>query len=201
MRRRATALLALSFALALTGCGSSTPSTEDVALTGASAIGQALPTVTSLPAGWERDSQSGKPRTAEGEEAAGTCRKNLDTSCTGLSALGAAHFQRADDPQSTVVYTLMAFDTPGNADVVIKAIAADRHADSGDPERKLTVDAGSDTTEAFETGGETNVIMRAGAVVIWLQGYLPPGTDLAALAKVAVERVTKVADGKNPDGA
>lgn len=195
MRLRATAVLAL--ALVLTGCGSSTGgSSGDAVLTGATAVGQALPTLASLPEGWARDSDSRKPRTSEGEEAAADCRKNLDTSCAGLSAIGVVKFERADDPQSDVAFSLMAFDTPENAEVVAKAIVADqRHGEDQD----ISVDAGADTTVAFAAGRDTTVVMRVGAVVVWLTGYLPQGADVSALAKVPVRRVGKVAEGENPD--
>ena len=173
-----------------------------VALTGAEAVSRALPTEAAVPEGWEPGDTDRRSGAVSGAEAVTGCR-DLGADCTGLAAAGVARYRMSEQRTRTAAFTILAFDTVGNAEAMVAGYVADRRADQTDHEvgQSLAVETGADTTEAFSARGETVVIMRVGTVVASVEAYLPKGADPAAFARLLVERVRKVAAGGNPDTA
>ncbi|MDT9682742.1 hypothetical protein RND61_11770 [Streptomyces sp. TRM76323] len=91
---------------------------------------------------------------------------------------------------------------PGN-----RRFHGDRARDAGSGARDLKVDTGAEAAEAFTDGdgdgdgdGDCEVVMRAGAVLIRMQGVGVTDEETPGkFARLRVERVRKTANGQNPD--
>lgn len=88
---------------------------------------------------------------------------------------------------------------PGN-----RRFHGDRARGAGSGARDLKVDTGAEAAEAFTDGdgdgGDCEVVMRAGAVLIRMQGVGATDEEtLGKFARLRVERVRKAANGQNPD--
>ncbi|MFJ4674867.1 hypothetical protein [Kitasatospora sp. NPDC088783] len=149
----------------------------------------------------------------EGQKAADRCGSETGTACSGLVAAGLSGYTtRPGD--GDVFWDAFSFDTPEDAQVAWKAMAAGKREEeaSSDPQ-PLEVSADADELDAYglppshdySSGQDieihdAKVMMRIGGVVVLLTGYDMPNFELIqGLATVAADRVAKVAQGKNPD--
>ncbi|MFJ8073654.1 hypothetical protein ACIQ7Q_06840 [Streptomyces sp. NPDC096176] len=155
-----------------------------------------------------------------GAEAAKTCAHETGTACSGLTAAGA---KTIDGPQTieeiknssdaeSVYIDVFSFDSVDNAGVAMKgAVAieqeeATKYGDKPDSENLAAkVSAGAEDTHVFSDTRGTDkftatVLMRTGTVVVKLWGIDLKKTDImAVVAKLQIDRIKKVAEGKNPD--
>ncbi len=186
-----------------------------VALT-AEQVRTSLPSSASRPEGWGGGSSA---KVEVGEEAAKTCGNETGTACSGLTAAGR---ETIEGPQSveglkhgwdreSVYIKVFSFDTVDNASVAMKSAVAIEHEDAteyGDkPDSEnlaAKVSAGAEETKVFsDASGDdytATVVMRIGTVVVKLWGMDLKKTDImSVLAKLQIDRIKKVAEGKNPD--
>ncbi|GGQ02224.1 hypothetical protein [Streptomyces roseolilacinus] len=160
----------------------------------------ALPGKLSAPDGWKaRD-----PESATGERALESCQEETGSNCAGLVAGGGGRYYRSgasDESDEKIKYSVYSFDTAENASVAMKGTVAQEREDAGSGARDLKVDTGAQAAEAFADGdGDSEVLMRAGAVLIRMQGSgVTDEKTLGQFARLQVERVRKAATGQNPD--
>ncbi|MDV9189812.1 hypothetical protein R6L23_16575 [Streptomyces sp. SR27] len=147
----------------------------------------------------------------EGAEAVERCGADAGTGCAGLTAMALRVLEnqtleqfKADVDGQTMFVNVYSFDSAENAAVTAKALSATERNDAKDA-RPLKITTGAEDTDAFSeklADGEysANAVLRAGTVVITLWGTDLKGTeDMQPIAKRMVDRVLKVAAGKNPD--
>ncbi|MEU4208554.1 hypothetical protein AB0F13_00895 [Streptomyces sp. NPDC026206] len=164
-------------------------------------VSQAVPSPVSLGGNWRLTST---PK-ADSAEAAGACRKKSGTACTGVMARGHRKFIRDMEGRGAVFaeFEMYAFDNPENAKVASKALhtAVRGHA-SGDV-TDVKVNSGADEADSFRHSYGTLTMMRVGGVVVEAEVRSSDKIDLTdeltKLARLQVERIKKVAAGKNPD--
>ncbi|MFD3354308.1 hypothetical protein [Streptomyces fradiae] len=191
---------AAALMLALTACGGGGGDWADedgrpLTLDGNGML-MALPGKLSAPEGWKgRD-----PEALTGERALDACQDVTASNCAGLAAAGGGRFSRDGESDQRIKYSVFAFDTVDNASVAMKGTLAEDRGDAGTV-RELKVDTGAEAAEAFaDTDGDAEVVMRAGAVVIRMQGYeVADEKTLGSFARLQVERVRAAANGQNPD--
>lgn len=173
-------------------------STESDATTVAfnpSQLGQALPSKIGAPQGW-RGRQS---VLYEGGEAQKQCGYQ-ELSCAGLASLGSSVYHPTSSSDTTVRFTLAAYDTVDNAKVGMKTLVASAHEDEGGSLKTLSIQAGADQTDAFADDDSSSAILRVGTVVSYVAGlHVSKPDDLQMLAKMQVDRIKAAATGKNPD--
>ncbi|MEU3663715.1 hypothetical protein AB0E77_28820 [Streptomyces sp. NPDC032940] len=147
----------------------------------------------------------------EGTEAVEHCGSDAGTGCAGLTAMAMRtlenqtleELQAGIDGQSMYL-KLYSFDTVENAVVTAEAIAAAEREEAGESD-PLDITTAAEYTDAFseELGPDeysATVVMRTGAVVITVWGMdLESTNDMQPIAKGRVDRVLKVAAGRNPD--
>jgi hypothetical protein len=199
--------------------GDSLEGHEDNAPVGLTAeqVRTALPSSVSHPEGWGGGSSA---KVEVGEEAAKTCGYETGTACSGLTAAGKETIEgpqtveaikNGRDPESVYI-KVFSFDTVDNAGVAMKSAVAIEHkeatkyGDKPDSENLAAkVSAGAEDTHVFSDTRGTDtftatVLMRTGTVVVKLWGIDLKKTDImAVLAKLQIDRINKVAEGKNPD--
>jgi hypothetical protein len=198
--------------------GDSLEGHEDNAPVGLTAeqVRTALPSSASHPEGWGGGSSA---KVEVGEEAAKTCGYETGTACSGLTAAGK---ETIEGPQTveaikngwypeSVYIKVFSFDTVDNTGVAMKSAVAIEHkeatkyGDKPDSENLAAkISAGAEETKVYSDAlGDdytATVLMRIGTVVVKLWGVDLKKTDImAVLAKLQIDRIKKVAEGKNPD--
>jgi hypothetical protein len=144
-------------------------------------------------------------------EAVKFCGLDAGTGCAGLTVMAMRtlenqtleELQAGSDGRSMFI-KLYSFDSSEDAMVTAKAIANAERDEASDP-RRLKVTTAAQYTDAFseELGLDeysATAVMRTGAVVITVRGVdLKTTADIQPVAKSQVERVLKIAAGRNPD--
>ncbi|MEU6841742.1 hypothetical protein ABZ930_07700 [Streptomyces sp. NPDC046716] len=147
----------------------------------------------------------------QGAEAVKYCGLDAETGCAGLTAMTMRtlenqtleELQAGSDGRSMFI-KMYSFDSSENATVTAKAIASAERHEASDP-RRLKVTTAAEYTDAFceELGLDeysATAVMRTGAVVITVWGTdLKTTADIQPIARSRVERVLKIAAGRNPD--
>ncbi|MFG3552377.1 hypothetical protein [Streptomyces sp. NPDC047725] len=179
-------------------------------LDGAEQVAQALPSKVGVPEGWSAHT----PRLLDGSESAAACQEEAGTVCVGLHTAGRVKLvgERPDpDGEGTETafarFAVLAFDTPENAAVAHKMIAAALPRNAEGPVKPVKPDAGADETAAFaetKDGKSTpwawEAVLRVGGTVVRIEcTNLAGDAEFEKLAKLQVERVRKVAAGEHPD--
>ncbi|MCT4354567.1 hypothetical protein M5362_15645 [Streptomyces sp. Je 1-79] len=181
---------------ALTGCGGDGGTSAlgadgkvaPVALT-AEQIRAALPTETSL-----GDIFSGDEAVvAQGQEAREFCAEESGTACEGLVAAGHQELAvRGSSDDGKLEFTLVSFDSPAAAAVVMKGLADEERSD-GDAPEPVRVEAGADETDAFASSSRvTHVYLRVGGVVAYVRAI---ETELGNVNRAAVHQVERIKNG------
>lgn len=147
----------------------------------------------------------------QGAEAVKKCGLDAGTGCAGLTAMAVRtlenqtleELQAGSDGQSMFVRAY-SFDSSENATVTATAIANAKRSEASDP-RRLNLTTAAQYTYAFsEKVGldeySATAVMRTGAVVITVWGMdLKMTGDVQSVAKSQVERILRIAAGRNPD--
>ncbi|MFB6505037.1 MULTISPECIES: hypothetical protein [unclassified Streptomyces] len=215
-------VLVTACAMLLAGCGgsdaeSSRPNGDSIeeheeVQVGLSAaqIREAMPDGDMLPDGVGGIS---RPDTFEGQEAGEKCRTETGTACSGVVASG-LHAYTTYPGEGDIFWTAFTFDTAENAQVAWKGmVTGKRKGDESDDLKELKVSVHADEVNAYcfppaydySSGKDmkfhdAKVMMRIGGTVVLLVGYdMPDFKVIQELATGAADRVTKVAQGKNPD--
>ncbi|WP_190108825.1 hypothetical protein [Streptomyces cinnamoneus] len=145
------------------------------------------------------------PDVLSSAKSATTCREAAGTACAGVLAVGKAKGSRYQGAKTLQVkFGIYAFDTAENAKVAMKAIVNSIHREDGKDAKVLKVDAGADESDAvadrMSSTDFSDVTMRVGGVVVRVHTLDVTDTaELESLAKMQVERIKRVAAGKNPD--
>ncbi|CAM5466689.1 Lipoprotein OS=Streptomyces rimosus subsp. rimosus (strain ATCC / DSM 40260 / JCM 4667 / NRRL 2234) OX=1265868 GN=SRIM_026285 PE=4 SV=1 [Streptomyces rimosus subsp. rimosus] len=159
----------------------------------------ALVSKSSAPEGWKGRS----PKFLSPNDALRKCQDTTETNCGGFVSYGNTDFlkekQNAEGRTGHLYFTLFSFKTPEDAQAAMKGLTKRERHKAGADAKPLQISAGAEATDAF-TGKHTEVHMRLGGVLIRLESTdLTDSEPYADFAKLQIDRIKKVAEGKNPD--
>ncbi|SDT82331.1 hypothetical protein SAMN05216371_7116 [Streptomyces sp. TLI_053] len=214
----AGAIAALTLGVAACGSdggGAGSAIQAKVVLSEPDQVRDALPSETSLPAGWKRSSGAKPPQAVTQADASATCRKKLKADCLGLQLGGNVRYKSVSSTANDIRLTLLTFDRAENAGPVFEALVASFAEDEG-AARKVNVKTGAEQSQAFEKdvdkdgdSGEAatevlagTMVMRIGAVVslIELDEDERDHRTLKQFADLQAERVKRVQRGQPAEG-
>ncbi|MER6998010.1 hypothetical protein [Streptomyces sp. NPDC000410] len=166
----------------------------------------ALPPPAGLPEGW---STGGAPTVQDGTEAAERCGFATGTGCAGAVAYGLKSLEGEERVASTgdgapLYINVYSFDSAENAKVAFKGLTAQERREDGSDTRPLKIATGTEETDAYfedrAYGFSADVMIRLGGVVVHIWAMELAEADLVApVAKLQIDRIKKMAEGKNPD--
>lgn len=108
---------------------------------------------------------------------------------------------RGDSDGTRMEFRLYSFETAEQAGTAMKSLADTERKSSAEHKeasKPVTVASGADKTDAFVDDATAKGVMRIGTVVAYLYTTETEPGALEHIAKVQVQRVRTVAEGKNP---
>ncbi|WP_158813124.1 hypothetical protein [Streptomyces rimosus] len=162
-------------------------------------VSAALVSKSSAPQGWKGRS----PGLPSPKEALRKCQDETETNCGGFVSYGSTYFFKdkldADGRTGHLYFSIFSFRTPEDAKVAMKGLTKEERRKAGADAKPLKISAGAEETDAF-TGEHTEVFLRLGGVLVRLQSAdLTANEPYAQFAELQINRIKKVAVGKNPD--